>query len=75
MTFRATGLVIVIAVLAAAPACAADAVLHGTIRAQSGEPMTGATVSAKAPGTNITRTVFTDAQGNYYFPPQPAGRY
>ena len=75
MTLRVPGLAIVIALLIAAPAYAADPVLHGTIRAPSGEPMAGATVSAKAPGTNITRTVFTDAQGNYYFPPLPAGKY
>ncbi|MFZ0835843.1 MAG: carboxypeptidase-like regulatory domain-containing protein, partial [Xanthobacteraceae bacterium] len=75
MTLRIPALALGIALLIAAPAYAADAVLHGTIRAQSGESMAGATVSAKAPGTNITRTVFTDAQGNYYFPPLPAGKY
>jgi streptogramin lyase len=75
MTLRLPSLAIVLALLTAAPAYAADTVLHGTIRAQSGEPMAGATVSAKAPGANITRTVFTDVQGNYYFPPLPAGKY
>ena len=74
-TLRVPGLAIAITLLIAAPAYAADPVLHGTINAPSGEPMAGATVSAKAPGTNITRTVFTDAQGNYYFPPLPAGKY
>jgi streptogramin lyase len=74
-TLRVPGLALAITLLIAAPAYAADPVLHGTIRAQSGEPMASATVSAKAPGTNITRTVFTDAQGNYYFPPLPAGKY
>ncbi|MBV8512543.1 MAG: carboxypeptidase regulatory-like domain-containing protein, partial [Xanthobacteraceae bacterium] len=74
-TLRISGLALAIALFSASSAYAADPVLHGTIRAQSGEPMAGATVSAKTPGTNITRTVFTDAQGNYYFPPLPAGKY
>jgi protocatechuate 3,4-dioxygenase beta subunit len=74
-TLRIAGLALAIALLTAAPVYAADTVLHGTIRAQSGAPMAGATVSAKALGTNITRTVFTDVQGNYYFPSLPAGKY
>ena len=37
--------------------------------------MGGVTVSAKADGATITTTVFTDAKGNYYFPPLPAGKY
>ena len=37
--------------------------------------MGGVTVSAKADGTTITTTVFTDEAGDYYFPPLPAGKY
>ena len=56
-------------------ALAADALLSGVIKSQSGEAMGGVTVSAKAEGTTITTTVFTDASGAYYFPPLPEARY
>ena len=58
-----------------AHACAADAVLSGTITSSAGKPMAGVTVSVKAQGATITTTVFTDQHGNYYFPPLPAGKY
>ncbi|HLH95982.1 MAG TPA: carboxypeptidase regulatory-like domain-containing protein [Xanthobacteraceae bacterium] len=53
---------------------AAD-VLSGSITSASGEKLAGVTVSAKAEGSTITTTVFTDEGGNYYFPPLPSGRY
>src|SRR5262245_18714087 len=56
-------------------AMAADALLSGVVQSQSGEAMGGVTVSAKAEGSTITTTVFTDASGAYYFPPLPAGSY
>ena len=56
-----------------ASAGAADVLLSGAVKSASGEPMSGVTVSAKA-GT-ITTTVFSDAAGNYYFPPLPSGKY
>ena len=37
--------------------------------------MGGVTVSAKAEGSTITTSVFTDETGNYYFPPLPNGKY
>src|SRR5579863_7096522 len=49
--------------------------LAGTVKSDSGEKMAGATVSAKAEGKTITTSVFTDQQGDYYFPPMPAGQY
>lgn len=65
-----------VAVLALATAPAfADAILSGAVTAASGEKMGGVTVSAKAEGSTITTTVFTDADGHYYFPPLPAGKY
>ena len=68
--------IVVLALLAGlAPVRAADAVLSGAITSSSGEPMAGVTVSAKAANASITTTVFTDQQGNYYFPPLPAGQY
>jgi streptogramin lyase len=66
------------AVLAAAialPASAADRLLSGTVTTKAGEKLAGATVSAKAEGSPITTSVFTDEQGNYYFPEMPAGKY
>ena len=54
---------------------AAEQLLSGTITAVSGEKMGGATVSAKLDGSTITTSVYTDDQGNYYFPPLEAGKY
>ena len=63
------------ALVAPGAARAADALLAGTISAASGEKMGGVTVSAKPAGGTVTTTVFTDAAGDYYFPPLPAGKY
>ena len=54
---------------------AADAVLSGAVVSAAGEKMGGVTVSAKPEGATITTTVFTDADGRYYFPPMQAGKY
>jgi streptogramin lyase len=54
---------------------AADALLSGTIASATGEKLEGVTVSAKAHGSTITTSVYSDAQGGYYFPPLPAGKY
>ncbi len=43
--------------------------LAGTVATASGEPMPGVAVSARAEGTPITTSVFTDDAGRYYFPP------
>ena len=53
----------------------ADGILSGSISSAAGEKLDGVTVSAKAAGATVTTSVFTDAQGNYYFPPMPAGKY
>src|SRR3979411_1848038 len=50
-------------------------ILTGTIASPAGENMGGVTVSAKAVGSTIATTVFTDEAGNYYFPPLPPGQY
>jgi streptogramin lyase len=49
--------------------------LTGTIRSASGERMEGVTVSARATGSSITTSVFTDADGEYFFPPLSEDRY
>src|SRR5215813_12456606 len=56
------------------PAHAADAILSGSI-AVVGDKLGGVTVSAKAEGSTITTTVYTDDGGNYYFPPLAPGKY
>jgi hypothetical protein len=61
--------------LIVAPAFAADAILSCAITSATGEKMGGVTVSAKADGATITTTVFTDADGHYYFPPMATAKY
>ena len=54
---------------------AADQLLTGAIASPTGQKLEGVTVSAKLDGSTITTSVYTDATGNYYFPPLPAGKY
>jgi virginiamycin B lyase len=61
--------------LSALPAIAADAILSGSITSDKGEMLSGVTVSAKGDGQTITTSVYTDADGNYYFPPMAEGKY
>ena len=53
----------------------ADQLLSGTISSKAGGTLDGVTVSAKREGSTITTSVYTDAQGNYYFPALPEGKY
>ncbi len=53
----------------------ADQLLSGAISAKAGGALEGVTVSAKREGSSITTSVYTDASGNYYFPPLPDGKY
>jgi streptogramin lyase len=63
-----------IAVCLGTPAFA-DALLSGTIKSATGEPVGGVTVSAKAAGAAVTTTVYTDEAGRYFFPALPNGHY
>jgi len=75
---RLTGAsVIAIAAVWAASAgtAQADALLAGTITSVAGEKMGGVTVSAKAEGSTITTSVYTDEAGGYYFPALAEGKY
>src|SRR5215813_1226297 len=54
---------------------AADHLLSGVISSPTGQKLDGVTVSAKLEGSTITTSVYTDAAGNYYFPPLKAGKY
>ena len=60
---------------AATAAQAADQMLFGRIASPSGQRLDGVTVSAKREGSTITTSVYTDAAGDYFFPPLPEGRY
>ena len=62
------------ALLSATPAFA-DALLSGTIKSPDGKPMGGVTVSAKPDGGTITTSVYTDDNGNYFFPTLPTAHY
>src|SRR5438034_9844227 len=61
--------------LAASAAHAADQSLSGAVTSRSGQKLEGVTVSAKREGSTIATSVYTDAAGEYYFPPLPAGKY
>jgi streptogramin lyase len=63
--------------LAAALSCSAAqaALLTGSVKGATGDKMGGVTVSAKAAGSTVTTSVYTDDQGNYYFPQLPDGKY
>jgi len=52
-----------------------ESLLTSAVTSAAGEKMGGVTVSAKAEGSTITTSVFTDDTGNYYFPPLPNGKY
>ena len=70
----ATLIAFVGAAMSLAGANAADAILSGAITSAAGEKLGGVTVSANPVGGTVTTTVFTDASGDYYFPPLPAGK-
>src|SRR5262245_28249302 len=69
------GSALVVAVTPIGHAQSAGPTLTGAIRSAGGARMEGVTVSARAGGSSITTSVFTDADGEYYFPPLPEGRY
>jgi virginiamycin B lyase len=49
--------------------------LAGTVKSSDGKPLEGVPVSAKALGSTITTSVYTDQSGKYFFPPLPDGKY
>ena len=49
--------------------------LSGATRDARGMPLEGVAVSARAVDKTYTTTVFTDEEGNYFFPPLAGGRY
>ena len=49
--------------------------LTGTVKSVAGAKMGGVAVSAKMDNSTITTSVFTEDDGNYYFPPMASGHY
>lgn len=49
--------------------------LSGATRDARGMPLEGVAVSARAVDRTYTTTVFTDEEGNYFFPPLAGGNY
>jgi virginiamycin B lyase len=60
---------------AAQTASLSDTGLTGTVKSSDGKPLEGISVSAKAQGSTITTSVYTNQNGEYYFPPLPKGQY
>ena len=58
-----------------AEAQSADVLLAGTITDAAGEPLEGVVVSVRASGSNLTTSVYTDADGDYVFPGMAPGPY
>ena len=50
-------------------------VLKGTVKSSDGKAMEGVTVSIRGEGKSFVTTVYTDAQGAYYFPPLEKGKF
>src|SRR6516162_9673917 len=53
----------------------ADQLLTGSIASASGQKLDGVQVSAKKEGSTITTRVYTDQNGEYFFPALPDGKY
>ena len=51
------------------------ATIVGKITGTEGSPMEGVIVSARASGQSFTTSVFTDGEGDYFFPSLDAGQY
>ena len=49
--------------------------LTGSIASATGQKLDGVQVSAKKEGSTITTSVYTDQNGDYFFPPLADGKY
>src|SRR5215468_7567343 len=59
----------------AASSASADQLLTGSITSASGQKLEGVQVSAKQDGSTITTSVYTDLNGEYFFPAMADGKY
>src|SRR6202167_5945431 len=53
----------------------ADQLLSGSITSASGQKLEGVQISAKKDGSTITTSVYTDLNGDYFFPALADGKY
>jgi hypothetical protein len=53
----------------------ADQLLTGSITSATGQKLEGVQVSAKKEGSTITTNVYTDLNGDYFFPAMSDGKY
>jgi streptogramin lyase len=60
---------------AVAPSAAPSNELTGTVKGADGKPMEGVAVSARAQGSPVTTSVWTNQNGAYAFPALDAGSY
>jgi virginiamycin B lyase len=63
------------AVALAPSAASADQLLNGSIASPTGEKMEGVLVSARKAGSTITTSVYSDQNGEYFFPDMVDGKY
>src|SRR5258708_7231989 len=61
--------------VAAASTASADQLLTGSITSASGQKLEGVQVSAKKEGSTIPTSVYTDLNGEYFFPAMADGKY
>jgi streptogramin lyase len=54
---------------------AEDGLLTGTVKSASGAPLEGVAISAQVVGEPITTSVYTGADGAYFFPPMKGNKY
>jgi streptogramin lyase len=59
----------------AATTASADQLLTGAIASAAGQKLEGVLVSAKKDGSTITTSVYTDLNGEYFFPAMADGKY
>jgi streptogramin lyase len=59
----------------AATSASADQLLTGSIASAAGQKLEGVLVSAKKEGSTITTSVYTDLNGDYFFPAMADGKY
>ena len=58
-----------------AGSASADQLLSGSVASASGQKLDGVQISAKKEGSTITTSVYTDENGDYFFPALPDGKY
>ena len=66
---------VLLAIAATGASAAQDVPIAGYVRTVDGAGMAGVLVSAKAEGSTITTSVYTDKSGAYSFSPLPVARY